>query len=59
MTEELKNRQLVLQWMMEKRIRNYKEVSNVLISFGRRPELLMEKVKAELAPPSFDPFESH
>jgi flagellar protein FlaI len=59
MTEELKNRQLVLQWMMEKRIRNYKEVSNVLISFGRRPELLMEKVKAELAPPSFDPFESN
>jgi flagellar protein FlaI len=50
MIEELKNRQLVLQWMMEKKLRNYKEVSNVLISFARRPEQLLEKVKKELAP---------
>jgi hypothetical protein len=29
-------------------LHNYKEVSNVLISYTRRPEQLLEKVKAEL-----------
>jgi flagellar protein FlaI len=49
MMEELRNRQLVLQWMHLKKLHNYKEVSNVLISYSRRPEQLLEKVKAELA----------
>jgi flagellar protein FlaI len=48
MSQELKNRQLVLQWMNLKGIRNYKEVSNVLISYSRRPEQLMEKVNADI-----------
>jgi flagellar protein FlaI len=48
MMEELRNRQLVLQWMHLKKLHNYKEVSNVLISYIRRPEQLLEKVKAEL-----------
>jgi hypothetical protein len=31
-----------------KKFHNYKEVSNVLISYTRRPEQLLEKVKTEL-----------
>ena len=48
MMEELRNRQLLLQWMHLKKLNNFKEVSNVLISYSRRPEQLLEKVKADL-----------
>ena len=48
MMEELKNRQLVLQWMQMTDKRDYKEVSNVLISYSRRPEQLLEKIKSDL-----------
>jgi flagellar protein FlaI len=48
MTEELKNRQLVLEWMRQKKMQNYKDVSNVLISYSRRPEQLLERIKHDL-----------
>jgi len=54
MRQELKNRQLVLQWMNLKEIRHYKDVSNVLISYGRRPEQLMEKVTSDIEASLFE-----
>jgi archaeal flagellar protein FlaI len=54
MSQELKNRQLVLQWMNMKDIRHYKDVANVLISYSRRPEQLMEKVTADIQSSLFE-----
>jgi flagellar protein FlaI len=55
MMEELKNRQMVLQWMHKKKLVHYKDVSAVLISYTRRPEQLIEKIKIELAEPETEP----
>lgn len=48
MREELKMRQEVLEWMRIKKIRNYRDVSNILIQYFRDPTAIMEKVRAEL-----------
>ncbi|HUU75039.1 MAG TPA: type II/IV secretion system ATPase subunit [Methanoregulaceae archaeon] len=48
MREELKMRQEVLEWMRIKKIRNYHDVSNILIQYFRDPSLVMEKVRADL-----------
>jgi len=55
MMEELKNRQMVLQWMHKKMLVHYKDVSAVLISYTRRPDQLLEKIKIELAEPEKEP----
>jgi flagellar protein FlaI len=36
MREELKRRQEVLEWMRIKKIRDYKDVARILISYHRR-----------------------
>ncbi|MCQ8893672.1 MAG: ATPase, T2SS/T4P/T4SS family [Methanolinea sp.] len=48
MREELKMRQEVLEWMRIKKIRNYRDVSNILIQYYRDPAGTMEKVRKEL-----------
>lgn len=48
MREELKMRQEVLEWMRIKKIRNYRDVSNILIQYFRDPTAIMEKVRADL-----------
>jgi len=48
MAEELKRRQEVLEWMRIKKIRHYRDVSRVLISFYRDPEVTMAGVRADL-----------
>ncbi len=48
MREELKMRQEVLEWMRVKKIREYRDVSNILIQYYRDPTKIMEKVRAEL-----------
>jgi flagellar protein FlaI len=48
MREELKMRQEVLEWMRIRKIRNYRDVSQMLISYYRDPTAVMEKVRAEL-----------
>jgi archaeal flagellar protein FlaI len=48
MREELKMRQEVLEWMRIKKIRNYRDVSQMLISYYRDASAVMEKVRAEL-----------
>jgi flagellar protein FlaI len=48
MREELKRRQEVLEWMRIKKIRHYKEVAKILISYFREPELVVERVRKDL-----------
>ena len=48
MREELKRRQEVLEWMRIKKIRHYKDVAKILISFFRDPESVIEKVRKDL-----------
>jgi flagellar protein FlaI len=48
MREELKRRQEVLEWMRIKKIRNYKDVSKILISYYRDPEAVIEKVRKDI-----------
>jgi len=48
MREELKMRQEVLEWMRVKNIREYRDVSNILIQYYRDPTKIMEIVRADL-----------
>jgi flagellar protein FlaI len=48
MREELKRRQEVLEWMRIKKIRHYKDVAKILISYHRDPEGVIEKVRTDL-----------
>ncbi len=48
MREELKRRQEVLEWMRIKKIRHYKDVAKILISYHRDPEAVIEKVRTDL-----------
>ena len=48
MREELKMRQEVLEWMRIKKLRKYRDVSNILIQYYRDPAQVMEKVRADL-----------
>jgi flagellar protein FlaI len=50
MREELKMRQEVLEWMRVKKIREYRDVSNILIQYYRDPSKMMETVRADLYP---------
>jgi archaeal flagellar protein FlaI len=46
--EELKRRQEVLEWMRIKKIRHFRDVSNILVSYFRDPETVIQKVRADL-----------
>jgi len=48
MREELKRRQEVLEWMRIKKIRHFKDVAKILISYHRDPEAVVEKVRKDL-----------
>jgi flagellar protein FlaI len=48
MREELKRRQEVLEWMRIKKIRHYKDVAKILISYHRDPEAVIERVRKDL-----------
>ncbi|MCK9630073.1 MAG: Flp pilus assembly complex ATPase component TadA [Methanoregula sp.] len=48
MREELKRRQEVLEWMRIKKIRHYKDVAKILISYYRDPEVVIERVRKDL-----------
>jgi len=48
MREELKRRQEVLEWMRIKKIRHYKDVAKILISYHRDPEAVIEKVRKDM-----------
>ncbi|EHQ35797.1 ATPase, T2SS/T4P/T4SS family [Methanoplanus limicola] len=46
--EELKRRQEILEWMRIKKLRNYKDVGKVLMSYYRDPDAIMNLVRADL-----------
>ena len=46
--EELKRRQEVLEWMRIKKIRHFRDVSNILVSYFRDPEAVVQKVRSDL-----------
>ena len=46
--EELKRRQEVLEWMRINNIRHFSDVSQILISYFRDPEAIIQKIRAEL-----------
>jgi flagellar protein FlaI len=48
MREELKRRQEVLEWMRIKKIRHYKDVAKILISYHHDPEAVIEKIRKDL-----------
>ena len=48
MREELKRRQEVLEWMRIKKIRHYKDVAKILISYYREPEVVIDRVRKDL-----------
>lgn len=48
MREELRRRQEVLEWMRIKKIRHYKDVSKILISYHRDPETVIGRVRKDL-----------
>jgi len=48
MREELKRRQEVLEWMRTRKIRHYKDVAKILISYHRDPEEVILRVRKDL-----------
>ncbi len=48
MREELKRRQEVLEWMRTRKMRHYKDVSKILISYYRDPEKVILRVRKDL-----------
>ncbi|MCX6688291.1 MAG: type II/IV secretion system ATPase subunit [Methanoregula sp.] len=48
MREELKRRQEVLEWMRTRKIRHYKDVAKILISYYREPEEVISRVRKDL-----------
>jgi flagellar protein FlaI len=48
MREELKRRQEVLEWMRTRKIRHYKDVAKILISYYREPEEVILRVRKDL-----------
>lgn len=47
-TEELNKRSVVIRWLQERGVRNFKEVSEVLEDYAARPAPVFEKAVKEL-----------
>ena len=45
LNDEIKNRKKVLEWMINKNLRSYKEVGKVISYYHKDPKLVLEKVK--------------
>jgi flagellar protein FlaI len=48
MREELKRRQEILEWMRRQKIRHFRDVSKMLISYFRDPDAVMDVVRHDL-----------
>ena len=46
--EELENRKTILNWMLNKNIRDYKDVGRIVYDYSKYPEELLKKAKQEL-----------
>ncbi|RLF40429.1 MAG: secretion system protein E [Thermoplasmata archaeon] len=47
-TQELKNRTLILEWMLQKNITSFKEVASIAASYREKPEDFMKKIGKEI-----------
>jgi len=45
---ELENRKIILQWMIDKNIRDYKDVGNIVSEYHKHPKELLERVRKEM-----------
>ncbi|PNX46060.1 MAG: hypothetical protein BV457_08365, partial [Thermoplasmata archaeon M9B1D] len=45
--EELENRKLILSWMLQNNLRDYKEVGRIVNLYSKHPEQLIKKAKEE------------
>ena len=46
--QEIKNRKLILEWMLKKKIRDYKNVGGIVSYYSKYPETLLKRVKGEM-----------
>ena len=46
-TQELRNRTRILEWMLKKNITSFKEVASIAASYREKPEDFMEKIRKE------------
>lgn len=46
--QEIENRKLILEWMLKKDIREYKEVGRIVSDYSKYPEELLKKAREEL-----------
>jgi len=46
--EELENRKLILEWMLKKNIREYRDVGRIVTEYSKYPEELLKKAKEEM-----------
>ena len=46
--KELENRKTVLKWMLEKNIRDYKEVGRIVSEYSKKPDKILEQAREEI-----------
>jgi len=46
-SKELENRKIILNWMLKKNIRDYKDVGRIVADYAKYPDLLLKKAKEE------------
>ena len=46
--EELENRKIILSWMLQNNIRDYKDVGRIVYDYSKYPDKLLKKAKEEL-----------
>lgn len=50
-SKELENRKTILNWMLKKNIRDYKDVGRIVADYAKYPEILLKKAKEEIKLP--------
>jgi len=50
-SKELENRKTILNWMLKKNIRDYKDVGRIVADYAKYPEALLKKAKEEIKLP--------
>ncbi|KYK21190.1 hypothetical protein AYK21_05130 [Thermoplasmatales archaeon SG8-52-2] len=48
LTQEIKNRILVLNWMLKKEIKDYREVGKIVSEYSKKPEKIIQRAKEDL-----------
>ena len=48
LVQEIENRKLILEWMLKKDIRDYKDVGRIVADYSKYPEEMIKKAKGEM-----------